>query len=247
MKDTAKSFVSWLATAKLLSVPRRYIERALVYYYWSKNEVVFNFTEFMPNQDIAQTGVDLIKRIKQEIEMLLKDQEAFLIYSTAIKTEKIEGEIAEVGVYQGGSAKILREASKKPLHLFDTFEGLPELNEKDDSDQFQKGNYSASLESVKNYLSGYPNIYYYKGLFPSTAEPVKDKKFSFVHFDVDIYESTLGCLNFFYSRLSKGGVIISHDYASSGGVRKAFDEFFEDKPEIIIQQYGTVQAFVVKL
>lgn len=247
MKKIIKLVIKWLGTTKLLSIPRGYVERSLAYYYSSKGKIIFDFASSRNQAD--SKGIDLIKQIRGETEMLLGDDEAYLIYNIVKKTEKIGGDVAEVGVYKGGSAKLIREATKRPLHLFDTFEGLPELCEKDNPKQFQKGKYSASLESIQNYLSDYSNIYYYKGLFPSTAEPVKDKKFSFVHFDVDLYESTLGCLKFFYPRMSRGGVIICHDYPSSDGVRRAFDEFFKDKPEIILEPYGTGrgQALVVKV
>lgn len=177
----------------------------------------------------------------------MSDPDAYQIYTAVKKTEKIEGDIAEVGVYKGGSAKLIREITKKPLHLFDTFEGLPDLSKHDNPEHFHKGEYSSSLEGVKNYLKNYSNISFYKGLFPATAEPVKNKKFSFVHLDVDLYESTINCLKFFYPRMSRGGVIISHDYPGAKGVKKAFDEFFEDKLEIIIEPFGTGQGLIVKL
>ncbi len=162
------------------------------------------------------------------------------------RTEKVKGDIAEVGVYKGGSAKLICEAKgNKTLHLFDTFEGTPKVDEID-TPQFYKGQYAALLEDVKNYLKKYKNVYFYKGLFPATAEPVKDKKFSFVNLDVDTYRSTLDCLKFFYSRMNKGGIIISHDYISAPGVRKAFDEFFKDKPEPIIEMSGS-QCLIVKV
>ena len=39
------------------------------------------------------------------------------------------------------------------------------------------------------------------------------------------------CLEFFYSRMSPGGIILSHDYMTAPGVKKAFDDFFEDRAE----------------
>ena len=240
-----KALLTWLGTSKLLAVPRSFIGNALANYYKSKGKLVYYFSDHLDPEKIR--AMSLIKKIKSETEMLLLDQEAYLIYEMVRKTEKIKGDLAEVGVYKGASAKLIREASKKDLHLFDTFEGLPGLNRKDDPKKFQKGDFSASIESVKSYLKGYPNIRFYKGLFPSTAEPVRNKKFSFAHLDVDVYDSTLNCLKWFYPRLSKGGVIISHDYLSSKGVGKAFDEFFADKPEIIIQPFVTGQCLVVKV
>jgi len=191
---------------------------------------------------------DLIKQIKREVDMLLADVEAYFIYSMVQKTEKIDGDIVEVGAYRGGSAKLIYKATiNKSMHLFDTFEGLPDLSRHDAPEQFCKGSYPALFEDVKNYLRDCPNISLYKGLFPATANPIRNKRFSFVHLDVDIYESTLNCLDFFYSRMSRGGAIISHDYAGSKGVRKAFNEFFEDKPEIIIEPLWTDQCLIIKV
>lgn len=242
--EVIRTIMKWPKAAKTLSVPRKYVivmGRSLAYYYSSKNGVVFL------NDPIRNQAFDIIKQIKKETRMLLADQEAYLIYSIVKKTEKIDGDIAEVGVYKGGSARLIYEATKKAIHLFDTFEGLPDICEHDDPEQFHKGDYSASLESVKSYLKNYPNISFYKGFFPSTAEPLKNRRFSFIHLDVDIYESTLNCLKFFYSKMSKGGVIISHDYSGSKGVKRAFDEFFEAKPEIIIEPFGTSQCLIVKV
>ena len=155
------------------------------------------------------------------------------------KPKKIKGDIAEVGVYKGGSAKLICEAKgDKPLHLFDTFEGLPKVSKFDDR-KLLKGMFNAPLEDVKRIiLKKYRNVFFYKGLFPETAQLVKNKLFSFVHLDVDLYKSTKSCLEFFYPRINKGGIIISHDFGLRG-VRKAFDEFFKDKPELIIEIPGS--------
>jgi hypothetical protein len=47
--------------------------------------------------------------------------------------------------------------------------------------------------------------------------------------------------------MTRGGVILSHDYRSIScpGVKQAYDEFFADKPEIIIELWDT-QCVVIK-
>jgi len=190
---------------------------------------------------------DLIRDIKKEIDFRMSYTEAYQLYKIVGAAEKVKGEIAEVGVYMGGSAKIICEAKgRKPLYLFDTFEGLPEVGKKDSSGQFYKSKFTTPFSEVKKYLSNYPNVYFYKGFFPETADAIKDKKFSLIHLDVDLYGSTLTSLQFFYPRMSKGGVIVSHDYSYVPGVKQAFDEFFQDKPEAIIELVDT-QCLVVKL
>jgi hypothetical protein len=171
--------------------------------------------------------------------------EAYAIRSAVLATAKIEGDIAEVGVFRGGTARVICEAKgDRPLHLFDTFEGLPAPGEVDSA--FHKGQYACSLESVRDYLRGFANVGFYKGYFPATGEAIKDRVFSFVHLDVDLYASTRQALEFFYPRMNPGGIIISHDYVVFPGVRKAFDEFFEHKPEPVVELTGN-QCLVTKI
>src|SRR5690606_38072231 len=100
----------------------------------------------------------------------------------------------------------------------------------------KKGIYDASLESVQNYLSEFDNVSYYKGFFPDSAVDLDpDLKFCFVNMDVDLYESTLSCLEFFYPRMHPGGIMLSHDYSLLTSVERAFTEFFADKRENLIE------------
>ncbi len=179
-------------------------------------------------------------------ESLLSGNEAFTLYSLARAQSGFDGDMAEVGVYEGCSAKIISTASGgRPLHLFDTFAGLPDPDT-DEQDRMSAGHYAASLAGVKAYLSGQPRLTYYPGLFPETAGPASDRRFSFVHLDVDLKSSTLACLDFFYPRMVAGGVIITHDYSYLDGVREAFAEFFATRRERPIE-LPTSQAMLVKL
>lgn len=191
-------------------------------------------------------ALSLIHEVHIDRKMLLADQEAYQIMMFAKRTLKIKGEIAEVGVYTGGSAKLIAEmVPDKEIHLFDSFEGLP-TPEDVDPEKFTEGQYGADLEDVRAYLSAYPNVHLYKGFFPATSGPIESKKFSFVHLDVDLYQSTKESLEFFYPRMSPGGVLLSHDYMTAEGVRKAFDEFMQDKPEALFESSWS-QCFFVKI
>lgn len=185
-------------------------------------------------------SLELIRHLVKDI--LMGDEEVYALYNLVKQTEKIEGDIAEVGVYKGGSAQIICEArGKKPVYLFDTFSGLPSTE-----GELYKGQFYATYEEVKNRLKDYPNVYIYKGLFPDSAGPIKDKKFSFVHLDVDLSESSIDCLSFFYNRMTKGGMILSHDWGVvETDARKAYEEFFKDKPEIPIE-LNVSQCVIVK-
>ncbi len=189
---------------------------------------------------------DLITRIKKERETWVTYNEAYSIAMLVKNTQKIPGDVAEVGVFKGGTAKIISQfKGKKNLYLFDTFDGLPDTTEYDDP-EFYKGRFNLLFEEVKVYLKSEKRVYFYKGIFPQTAAPIENKRFSFVHLDVDLYKSTLDSLKFFYPRMSKGGIILSHDYMTIGGVSKAFDEFFKDKPETIVELSGS-QCLIIKV
>ncbi len=187
-----------------------------------------------------------IRQARRGRESLLSGNEAFTVFSLARAQSGLGGEMAEVGVYQGCSAKIITTASGGvPLHLFDTFAGLPEPDA-DEHDRMRVGHYGASLGSVRSFLADQVGIEFYPGLFPGTGGPVADRRFSFVHLDVDLRSSTLGCLEFFYPRMVPGGVILTHDYSYLDGVRAAFTEFLADKRERAIE-LPTSQAMLVKL
>jgi len=178
--------------------------------------------------------VNLYDSIKDHT--LVDKVRCFMLYQFLKGVLFLEGDIAEVGVYRGGTAKFLgnivqQTETQKNIYLFDTFDGMPNTSEK--KDLHKKGDFSdTSLEEVSNYLS-INNVFLHKGLSPDTATSIKDKKFIFVHVDVDIYQSVFDCCQFFYPRMVGGGVIIFDDYGfiSCPGARDAVDEFFKDKKE----------------
>ncbi len=243
-KKVVKNIIKWASTSKLLKFPRRIIKECVCYGISIKK----GYLLFYNDPETARI-LDIVRKIKDENNMALRDNEAYQVYMAVRATQKIEGDIVEVGVFKGGSAKLINEIKgNKFLHLFDTFEGLPDLSEEDNKEMCRKGLFKCSLEDVKEYLKECTNIEFYKGIFPSTSDPIKNTKFSFVHLDVDLYEGTLKSLKFLYPRVNKGGIIISHDYSNSHtpGVKKAFDDFFKDKKEPIVEMSGT-QCLIVKL
>ena len=78
---------------------------------------------------------------------------------------------------------------------------------------------------------------------------IKKEKFSLVHLDTDLFQSTYDGLNFFYPRLIKYGCIISHDYSSFGcpGVKMAIDKFVsENRIERKLLQISQSQILLLK-
>jgi hypothetical protein len=204
------------------------------------------------NLDICNdmSVMDFIFELKHRrcSHLLMTFREMINIYRMVRRTGNLDGDIAEVGVYRGGSAAIMAHfKGNRQLHLFDTFEGLPEVNK--EKDVLEKGSMNDTSEQVvRNLLRNYEGWHIYKGIFPDTSGPVQDKVFSFVHLDTDLYDGTLQSLNFFYGRMQKWGVIMTHDYSDllTPGVKEAFEFFFSDKPEAVVELWDT-HAMVVKL
>lgn len=150
----------------------------------------------------------------------------------------VDGHIAELGVYKGNSAKVFRELMpSRKLYLFDTFEGFSEADTQSDPSGIDGGHYACGLAPVKQFVGEADNVVYCVGRFPATAHLVQpDDRFALVHLDCDLYEPTRAALEFFYPRMSPGGLIVVHDYFSGGwpGVTQAVDEFLQERPEGIV-------------
>lgn len=230
-KTVLDKFVVWLLSARA-SAPLRRWSGALIGRAIDMKCGVLIF----PAESELTEAMSIINQIRSETEMQLTNSEAYWVFKMAKATAKIEGDMVEAGVYRGGSAKLICEAKgNRVLHLFDTFAGLPAPSEADDQLQGYAGKCYARLEDVTSYLRGYPNVCFYKGLFPKTAEPIEHRRFSFVHLDVNLYSSTLDSLKYLYPRMNRGGIILCHDYGVYDGVKRAVDEFLADKPEVVLQ------------
>jgi O-methyltransferase len=193
------------------------------------------------------TTLRTLRRARRERKTLVTFNEAFMVQSLAKSVVNVPGDIAEIGVFEGSTAKLLCELkAKKRVHLFDTFAGLPPGTTPKEKIVYAKTKYRCSLESVSKYLAGYENVQFYRGFFPESAVSLDPElRFSFVHMDVDLYQSTLDCLKLFYPRMNPGGIMLSHDYSILDGVEQAFREFLHEKPEQLIE-LPTTQCLLVR-
>jgi O-methyltransferase len=232
-------FSQWLSTSSVLSLPRRTTWRAITWLLAQRGMTAVPATE----NSYRAEDYALIRKVVSETDTLLLRDEAYQVLSCTRTTRKIPGDIAEVGVYRGGSARLMCQVrGNRALYLFDTFEGLPSTDQLDA--RFGAGQYAASFEKVQTYLTAFPDVYIFKGLFPATSGPISDKRFSFVHLDADLYQPTRDSLEFFYPRVNAGGMFLIHDYLWAEGVRKAVQEFFASRPETILELAGAYCGIV---
>jgi len=173
--------------------------------------------------------------MKQIPYTLVDPVRCYMLYQCALQASRLGGDAAEVGVYRGGTARLIASAmqeSRARIHLFDTFEGMPSTDPA--YDEHRQGDFSdTSLPSVQGNLAGLTNVAFYPGFFPATAPPVAHLKFSLAHIDVDIYRSVLDCCAFFYPRMVPGGIMVFDDYGfdTCPGAKQGVDEFFRETRE----------------
>ena len=158
---------------------------------------------------------------------------------------------AECGVYRGSCivacAEIIRQYGLN-AHIYglDSFEGLPEFSNIDkemaadlvldivkkrgtvfDDTSLQEVQTSIDERDLSDYITLVP------GFFSKTLSSLPKGPYFFVNVDCDLYEGHLECLDFFYPKVEKGGIIFFDDYYSAQYpmAKVAVDKFMADRPE----------------
>lgn len=159
-------------------------------------------------------------------------------------TDHVPGDTCECGVYRGASSWLICQRNaeistfQRIHHIFDSFEGLsePEANQLDDDKHWKKGALAAGEDVVIANLGNIAPYQLYKGWIPTQFHQVDKVHFSFVHVDVDLYQPTKDSIEFFYPRISNGGIFLCDDYFynNCAGATKACDDYLSDKPEKMI-------------
>jgi O-methyltransferase len=153
------------------------------------------------------------------------------LVSYEIERKKLEGSVAELGVYKGKFARYLNKYfPDRLLYLFDTFKGFDQrdvIMEK--NNKFSPGDQDFSDTSVEGVLKLMPHPQKckpVKGFFPESAKNIEDR-FVFISLDTDLYEPIYNGLRFFYPRLVSGGYIFVHDFNNDAykGTRQAVEKF----------------------
>lgn len=140
-----------------------------------------------------------------------------------------EGDFAEVGVYQGGSAYVLYKIAitrGSDLHLFDTFSGTPVFTEGLDKHKIDRE--FAAEEAPQRLRQVMPMAKFYIGIYPQT-HPENLPPLAFVHCDCDQYLSVKAVIDHMWPLLVPGGIMIFDDYPYLLGAKRAVEEVFPPK------------------
>lgn len=140
-----------------------------------------------------------------------------------IESAGIEGDVAEFGTWTGRSARKIYVAlrGRRPLHLFDSFEGLPTSTATEDlscpsliNGVWQRGQMEGiTAHELKRIC---PHAIIHGGWYSKTV-PALDPaiRFAMLHIDCDLYSSTMDALSPLFSRgmISEGAVILFDDWS----------------------------------
>ena len=192
-----------------------------------------------------------LRQTRRMVPLLMTDAAALQIQICVRAARQLDGAMAEAGVLMGGSARLICEGKgDKPLHLFDVFETLqspisPAASALEQSLRDHFKDVHGPIDAARRLLAPYAGVHFHPGIFPgSVPAEVSDTRFSFVHLDLDLAQSTRAGLEFFHPRLVEGGIIVGDDYADAA-VRDTFAEYFRSLPETLIElPWG--QVMVVK-
>jgi O-methyltransferase len=187
---------------------------------------------------------------------LVDELRCFELWKLVEQTIKLQrGSFIEIGVWRGGTGAIIaRQAlncrSVDTVHLCDTFAGVVKAGSMDSS--YVGGEHSdTSRRAVEELLKqmNIDNVRIHQGVFPDqTGCELESSQFRFCHIDVDVYESARDILEWIWSRMFSGGVIVYDDYGFKccDGITKHVEEQIPSADRLVIHNLNG-HGIVVKL
>lgn len=133
----------------------------------------------------------------------------------------VEGDFVECGTNRGGFASAIisyLEFDKRgrTFFLLDTFKGIDYeiLNESEKHKQLPQ--YSDCYEDVVKTFAPFKNVQIIRGTVPTILRLVPSQKIAFMSIDMNNILPEKSALDFFWPKLSVGGIIVLDDFAYAG-------------------------------
>jgi hypothetical protein len=162
--------------------------------------------------------------------------------------------LVECGVCDGLTAYFAMNALKGKYEfksfLYDAWAGM-KSEHLSESEKRNVGEYSyLDIENTKKNLATFQGeTVFIKGYIPESFETSDNPtEIVWLHIDLNSVMPTTATLQFFFEKMSPGGVILFDDYTRQGeyGTKVAIDEFFSKKPGVLLP-LPTGQAVYFKL
>jgi SAM-dependent methyltransferase len=212
--------------------------------------------------ELEMGGIPMAEPFVFHASQLLGER-AFPLYASFMACMSLPGDVAECGVFAGQTALELAlymrwRGVDKWLHLFDSFEGFPDIATDEEKKMFDPalpwsnaipGSFACSEYEVQRFMEGSGNERYklYPGMFSDTL-PQFHKPLCWIHADGDLYRSTIDIIQFADRVLVPGGcmVIDDYDHPRFPGVKRAVVECIGLDQYVFFESLDLRQAFAVK-
>lgn len=207
----------------------------------------------------------IIQEFYFQSKVLVPKEELTQKYSKALAFLKKSGSLGdylEFGVFRGDSLicmhQVLKKHNVKNMRLFgfDSFEGLPEITDKNDKLlPWQKGEYISTLEKTKRNLDraqvDWTRVFLIKGFFSKTlnkqlVNKYKLKKASIIMIDCDLYSSAKEALDFCVPFIKDRAIIFLDDWQTDEnnrdkniGEKLAFERMLKANPQFSAKEFGS--------
>jgi tetratricopeptide (TPR) repeat protein len=150
------------------------------------------------------------------------------------------GPVVECGVYHGFSLRLLSDRIRRPIHGFDSFQGLPE--------SWKPGEPAGSYSTQGRLPATAAHVQLHPGWFEQTLPDFAarlEAPIALLHVDCDLYSSTRTVLTHLGPRLAPGSLLVFDDFLSYEGYEqhefRAAHEYFAAST----QQFELVAAVLL--
>ena len=179
---------------------------------------------------------------------------AYVVCWAAAHAANIPGDFVECGVNDGWLSLTMCKfidfnLFNKSLFLFDTYNGIPpEQIEPREAERAALHDYSECYEKTRVKFAPFQNAKLIRGKIPDTLSDVRIDRVAYLSIDMNIAKPERDAIEFFWPKLSPGGVVILDDYAFGGyeAQHEAMDEFAA-KVGVSILTLPTGQGLIFKI
>jgi O-methyltransferase len=173
----------------------------------------------------------------------------------------LPGDFVECGVFRGDMTWMITQtvdlqSAGKRFYLYDTFAGLdPKYSSEEDFPdspaffRFIDREYrSSDIEThVRRRFRDEPHVVVTKGVVPDVLHDVSPERIAFLHLDMNSPRAEQAALEFLFSRIAPGGIIIFDDYGwkQFHKQKESADRTMAERGHVILE-LPTGQGLVVK-
>lgn len=166
-----------------------------------------------------------------------------ILFNEIIECIKMNGNTAEIGVFEGLTSKMIKIATPNKKHYcYDTFCGITNA-QKSMGDTHHDSEFSCNLDTVKKNINN-KNVIYKVGYFPDTFDQFNEK-FCFVYSDTATYNGAKNTLEMFCNKMVGGGKIVFYVDDNCMGVQFAIQEFIDRETGVDGFIITTKSCFVI--